>query len=227
LSSVTPLVDARGLGRRHPNGRDWLLRDVSLALRPGERLAVVGPSGDGKTLLLRALVLLDPLDGGEILWQGTAVAAPDVPSFRRQAIYLHQRSAHFEGTVEDNLRMPFSLRTHRGRRFDRAWIVERLRSVGRTADFLGQPCRELSGGEAQLVALLRAVQLAPMVLLLDEPTASLDAETVEMAEQLVSLWQADDKDRAVVWVCHDRKQALRVADRQVTMSGGRLLEGAD
>jgi putative ABC transport system ATP-binding protein len=220
------MLDARGLGRRHPNGRDWLLRDVTLSVGPGERLAVVGPTGSGKTLLLRAMVLLDPLDEGEILWSGEGVADGDVPTFRRQAIYLHQRPALFDGTVQDNVRRPFELKCHSSRQFDQDRILALLHLVGRNADFLRQHARDLSGGEAQLVALLRALQLAPLVLLLDEPTASLDRESVEAVERLVSTWQAGDSRRASIWVSHNREQALRVADRVVRLEGGRIADGA-
>ena len=221
-STSPPLLDARGLGRRHPNGDDWLLREVSLTIRPGERLAIAGPSAAGKTLLLRALALLDHLDAGQLVWRGKPIAPADVPEFRRQVIYLHQRPALFEGTVVENLRQPFSLRVHRGRRFDRDWIISRLCSVGRNADFLEGFTRDLSGGEAQIVALLRALQLTPRVLLLDEPTAALDSETAQAAEQLVADWLAEDAARATVWVSHNLEQARRVADRRVRLVAGRI-----
>lgn len=216
------LLESLGLGRRHPNGSDWLLHDISLSLRPGDRLAVIGPSGAGKTLLLRALAQLDRFDAGQLLWQGARVPPRDVPEFRCRAIYLHQRPALFEGSVEFNLQMPFSLAVHAHQRFDRAWLVERLRMVGRNPDFLDRSCRELSGGEAQIVALLRAMQLKPLLLLLDEPTASLDAQTVEAAERLVAEWGAADATRALVWVGHNPEQARRVARRTLSMRAGRI-----
>src|SRR5262245_53862546 len=150
------LLEARGVGRRRPGGDGWLLEDASLALRPGDRLALVGPTGGGKTLLLRALALLDPLDAGTVCWQGEPVPNSGVPAFRRQVIYLHQRPALFEGTVEDNLRQPFALRVHRGERFDPARVASLLAALGRDASFLAKRQGDLSGGEAQITALLRA-----------------------------------------------------------------------
>jgi putative ABC transport system ATP-binding protein len=217
-----PLLDAQGLGRRKPGGDEWLLRDVSLTIRPGDRLAIAGPSAAGKTLLMRSLALLDRLDAGEVHWCGKTVAPAEVPDFRRQVIYLHQRPALFEGTVEDNLQRPFGLHVHRGRRFDREWIINRLRSVGRSPDFLQRPSSDLSGGEAQITALLRALQLAPGVLLLDEPTAALDPETAHAAEQLVAAWLGEDAARATVWVSHNAEQARRVADRTLRLVAGRF-----
>jgi putative ABC transport system ATP-binding protein len=211
-----PLVEARGLGRRRRDG--WLLADIDLALRAGDRVALVGPSGSGKTLLLRALALLDPLDAGAVLWRGQPVA--DVPAYRRHVTYLHQRAALFDGTVEDDLREPFQLHAHRDRAFDRARAVALLGRLGRDAGFLGKRSRDLSGGEAQIVALVRAVQLDPDVLLLDEATSALDADTELRAEALIGAWRTDD--RALVWVTHDADQTRRVTDRVIQIREGRV-----
>jgi putative ABC transport system ATP-binding protein len=217
------LLEARGVGRRVPGGDGWLLREVTLGARPGERLALLGPSGAGKSLLLRALALLDPLDEGAVLWHGQPIADADVPAFRRQAIYLHQRPALFDGDVEANLREPFSLHAHREHVFDRDWVLGRLAALGRDDSFLARSQRDLSGGEAQIVALLRALQLAPSLLLLDEPTAALDQATAAAVERLVSDWLAERPDaRALVWVSHDPSQAERMADRKALLRGGRL-----
>jgi putative ABC transport system ATP-binding protein len=221
------LLEARGIGRRLPGGNDCLLQDIWLEVRAGERLALVGPSGSGKTLLLRSLALLDPLDAGEICWQGQPVLASAIPDFRRHVIYLHQRAALFEGSVEDNLRQPFALKANRDRSFDRDRILKRLADLGRDAFFLARLHRDLSGGEAQMVALLRAIQLDPAILLLDEPTAALDPESTQTIEGLVLHWleEAPEK-RALVWVSHDLAQARRVAERELAMRQGRLERNA-
>jgi putative ABC transport system ATP-binding protein len=216
------LLEARGVGRRAPAGGPWLLQDVSLAVRAGERVALVGPSGAGKTLLLRALALLDPLDAGTVHWRGRPGADADVPAFRGRVAYLHQRPALFEGDVESNLLLPYALRTHRGRAFDRAHVLRLLAPLGRGEEFLARSQRDLSGGEAQVVALLRAVQLAPSVLLLDEPTAALDPDSTRAIEELVAGWLREAPlERAHVWVSHDPAQAERVADRKVYLRAGR------
>jgi putative ABC transport system ATP-binding protein len=219
------LLEARGVGRRL-NDTDWLLHDVTLTVAPGDRLALVGPSGGGKTLLLRSLALLDPLDAGGIYWTGETLRDDAIPDFRRQVIYLHQRPALFEGTVESNLRQPFLLRAHRARRFDRERVLGLVAGLGRDPSFLLKLQRDLSGGEAQIVALVRALQLDPAVLLLDEPTAALDRSTAQVLEQMVDRWWTEAPGgRAFVWVSHDPEQAYRVARRQVRMRAGRLQEG--
>lgn len=211
------------MGRRAPKSNDWLLRDVDLTIENGCRLAIVGPTGSGKTLLMRALACLDAIDGGELLWQGQPIRGDAVPRFRQQAIYQHQRPALIEGTVEENLRLPFTFRAHREREFSRDAILSLFEQINRSESILERSSRDLSGGEAQIVALIRAIQLRPMMLLLDEPTAALDDESTRMIEQLVNGWfEESPSERAFVWVSHNNEQVARVANRIMTMSEGRL-----
>ena len=215
------LMEVENLSRMTADSRIWLLRDVSLALRIGECLFIVGHSGSGKTLLMRSLAMLDPISAGQILWRGQPVLPRLIPAFRAQVTYLHQRPALMEGTVEDNLRFPFTLAIHSERRFDRQYILELLQVLDRGEEFLRRNSRALSGGEAQIVALIRALQIRPSVILLDEPTASLDAESAQAIEQLVQTWHNESGfERATVWVTHDREQSARWASRVITMSAG-------
>lgn len=210
-------------GLRRLGGERVLLDDVSLSIRGGDRIAIVGPTGSGKTLLLRSLAKLDLLDAGEIQWQGTPVRGNGIPRFRSQVIYLHQRPTLIEGAVVDNLRQPFSLRVHQDLQFNRERIVRLLLSLGRDDSFLLKQQRDLSGGESQLTSLLRAIQLNPSILLLDEPTAALDTAAAIMVESLVTTWLDEmPMTRAMVWVTHDYPQALRVADRVLEMNAGRM-----
>lgn len=216
-----PLLQACEVRRR--SGDRLLLDGVSLGVGSGDRVAIVGPTGSGKTLLLRSLAMLDPLEGGRIIWHGAEVRRHDVPGFRSRVIYLQQRPALVEGTVEQNLKQPFSFRVHSQRKFDlevhRAW----LESLNRDESFLRKQHRELSGGESQIVALLRALQLEPEVLLLDEPTSALDSHSSRAVERLLDVWLArQTARRATVWVTHDHQQAERVASRTIEMSAGRL-----
>ena len=217
------LLAARSVGRRQPGGSSWLLRDVDLRIEEGDRIAVIGPTGSGKTLLMRALTRLDAIDEGQILWKGQPVNGEAIPPFRRQAVYLPQRPAVFAGTVEDNLRMPLELKIHRGHVFCRESIVSLLAHVQRTESFLERSSRDLSGGEIQIVALVRAIQFHPRLLLLDEPTGALDEESTRVIERIVSDWyQESPAHRAFVWVSHNREQVDRMANRVVAMEGGRL-----
>jgi len=218
-----PLVAAQGLGRRR-NGGGWLLCDLSLRLAAGDRLALGGPSGAGKSLLLRSLALLDPVDSGTVLWRGREIPDTEVPAFRSQVLYLHQRPPLFPGSVADNLRRVLSLQVHRERSFDRTWATGRLERLGRDESFLELRADRLSGGEAQIMALLRAMQLEPAVLLLDEPTAGVDDEAAAAIESLVDDWfRRDESQRALIWVSHDSLQLRRIGNRGLEIRHGELI----
>jgi len=210
-------LSVAGLGRQVQNR--WLWQGLCFDLYPGERLAVVGASGTGKTLLLRALAGLDSVQKGRIIFKGKSLESWFAPQYRAQIIYLHQRPALLEGTVEENIRYIYKLANHRNKVYNRKQILAYLEILGRTGDFLELPSAALSGGESQIVAFLRALQLSPCVLLLDEPTASLDTETSRCLESLVNTWQSEGRERAYIWTSHDPTQIKRVTDRQITLQG--------
>lgn len=221
-----PLLEAKNIIRIRPDGPGRLLDDVSLSLEAGERVAMIGPSGAGKTLLLRALALLDPVDEGTVCWNGRAVRREAVPPFRKQVVYLHQRPALLEDTVEAALRRPFMLKVRRGQHYDRDEAASLLDQVGRDSSFLEKSTGDLSGGEIQITALVRALLLDPTILLLDEPTAALDAQATSAVEALIGRWILEQPTRAFLWVSHNADQAGRVARRIVMMEAGRLREAA-
>jgi putative ABC transport system ATP-binding protein len=222
----TPLVSVSGLVRYEPKTHTPLLNPTDFTLNGGDRVAITGPSGSGKSVFLRGLALLDALDGGQLFWRNQRVSGAGVPAYRRHVSYIAQRPAMLEGTVEDNLRYPFSLKVYQGQAFDRDAALQLARQAGRDDRFFGKHASELSGGEAQIAALIRVLQLAPDVLLLDEPTAALDPESSREIEALVSAWfnGAQPQARAFVWVSHDQEQARRMSNRRLTMSAGTLSE---
>jgi putative ABC transport system ATP-binding protein len=220
-----PLVEAHDIVRRDPARGQTLLHPTRMALHAGERTAITGPSGSGKSVFMRALALLDPLDGGEVRWRGARIARATIPSFRRHVAYIRQRPALLDGTVEDNLRYPYTLHAYRDVRFDRVRAAALASQAGRASDFVDRLASELSGGEAQIAALIRVLQLEPDVLLLDEPTASLDPESALAIEALVRAWfDAAPQSRAWLWVAHDLTQAARVNNRHLMMRAGVLDE---
>lgn len=216
MSASHPLLVVTDAGRRRPRENDWLWRHLSFELHEGERLAVRGPTGVGKTLLLRALGGLDPVDEGTIRLNGRSMRQWGPPAFRARVCYLHQRPAFTDDTVEEALARAFRLAVHRDKHFDRKRAVGLFRAVGRGEELLRQPTATLSGGESQLVALVRALLTNPAVLLLDEPTASLDATTALQVERLVRDWTEGETGRAVVWTSHDPAQLQRACTRRLT-----------
>jgi putative ABC transport system ATP-binding protein len=221
-SPPVELVAAHGVVRRDALRGAVLLHPTDFALYSGQRAAITGPSGSGKSVFLRTLALLDACDAGHVTWRGERIARSRIPAYRRRVAYIAQRPAMLDGTVEDNLRYPFTLKTYRDAHFDPDAAMRLAQAAGRGADFLDKLAGDLSGGEAQIAALVRVLQLAPDVLLLDEPTASLDPASARSIEELVGAWSDAGPQRACIWVSHDPEQARRVATRHLTMNAGVL-----
>jgi len=209
-----PLMVAEKLGCRL--GSRWLWQGVDLALHPGEGVGLVAPSGAGKTRLLRTLALLDGLQQGSLWLAGRPQATWAVPAYRATVVYVPQRPSMVAGTVDTNLRQVFTLAVHRQRHYNPQQMQAWLGALGRDPDFLQRPADQLSGGEAQIVALLRALQIDPQILLLDEPTASLDGATTAQVEALLGQW-LQAAPRAYLITSHDGAQIRRVSQRQIDL----------
>jgi tungstate transport system ATP-binding protein len=194
-------------------GTASLLHDVSFDLSPGGCTMIMGPNGAGKSLLLKLLHGLIAPSAGQIDWAGQAPA----DATARQAL-VFQKPVLLRRSVAANL--DFVLKA-RGK--DRARRGALLAHVG-LADKASQPARLLSGGEAQRLALARALATEPEVLLLDEPTASLDPASVLAIEGIVAA--ARDRGTRIVFVTHDIGQARRMADDVLFLHRGRAAEHA-
>lgn len=210
-----PLLRASGLACAVADRNLW--RGLRLALQPGECLAVTGPSGTGKTLLLRTLAGLRAADAGEIWLDGRALGDWWMPQYRAQVVYLAQRPGLPDGSVRDALAAPFALRVHRQQRFSPEAALHCLAQLDLPPAFLDQATDDLSGGEAQVAALVRALLIHPRVLLLDEPTAALDPDRTQRVEALLRNWLKQDAQRACIWVSHDAAQVARVSDRALAL----------
>lgn len=182
--------------------------------------ALMGQNGAGKSTLLRVCALLEPPDGGEVLYRDGEGPVGNGIALRRRVTLVMPRAGIFNTTVLRNAAYGLKLRgLGRREREDRAF--EALRAVG-LSPLAGQNALTISSGEAQRLALARALALGPEVLFLDEPTASVDEENVEIVEGLI----LDMKRRGspvVVMATHDREQAARLADRTIRMKGGALI----
>jgi putative ABC transport system ATP-binding protein len=125
--------------------------------------------------------------------------------------------------VLDNLQFPYTLKSLSKRAFNLSVATDLLAKAGKDASFLSKPAGDLSGGESQIVALIRALQLEPQVMLFDEPTSALDPQSAAAVESLVQHWfDAGAGARAYLWVSHDPEQARRMSTRHLTMNKGEL-----
>jgi putative ABC transport system ATP-binding protein len=191
-----------------------LLRGLSFDLQAGEIVALVGPSGTGKTTLLRSLAgLIDPA-GGSIALSGQEPAAIGWPAYRRRVSYLAQRSVVSDDSVELNLAQPFTFVSAAGRKFESERADEMLVRLG-LHGALARPARKLSEGEKQRVCLVRTLLVGPDVLLLDEPTSSLDPDATERVETL--LRDAAKAGAALLIVTHQRQQVERLSSRSIDL----------
>jgi len=220
-------VDEIGVvARRGAEEARRIVDAVSFSVPEGGVFTVVGPSGSGKSTLLRAIVRLVEPDAGTVLLDGRDVTALPVPELRHRVGMVFQRPAMFEGTVTDNVLYGPRLRRECPERDGpeaRDVAVPLLERVGLPADFAGKPADELSGGEAQRVALARALANRPEVLLLDEPTSSLDPTASRCIEELLATL-AQSTDLTFVFVTHDLHQARRIGDHGLLLVEGRVVE---
>ena len=203
-------------------------RDFELELRDGEVLALLGPNGCGKTTLLKTLLGLIPDKGGSVTLNGKPLAAHSLGERARLVAYVPQSHASpFAYSVEDLVLMGrtahaglFARPSAHDREVTRA-AIERLG----IAHLAAQPVTQISGGERQLALIARALAQQPRIVLLDEPTASLDFGNQGLVMREIRQLAADGL--AVLFTTHDPNHALRFADRALLMrDGGTLASGA-
>ncbi|KDD75209.1 hypothetical protein H632_c809p1 [Helicosporidium sp. ATCC 50920] len=198
---------------RRTIGESTIHSGLSFGLRSGEILVVRGPSGVGKTVLLRALACLDPLQGGSLSLNGASPEEWGLARWRTLVTYVHQQRVAHPGTPAQHYFQVQQFASQRAR--PRGDLPSILGSFGLDSNILNQPWSELSGGESQRVSLAIALALRPRVLLLDEPTASLDESLVRRVEQELQTCGA-----AIVWVSHDPEQASRLGARVLNLPSG-------
>lgn len=216
-----PLLRAEHLSRvanQNSANPKILVDDVSFEVNAGETLAIVGPSGSGKSSLLRLLNRLDESTQGTVYVNGEDYRNMAPRDLRAKLGMVMQRPYLFSGTVEQNLKFGPS---HRGETLTQDVMDGLLAEVG-LGGFGERDITHLSGGEAQRVSLARTLANSPLVLLLDEPTSALDeASKLEVESLLLKIVR--DQHLTCILVTHDTAQAFRLAQRALLMESGRAI----
>lgn len=194
-----------------------LLSDISFEIANGERVAIFGPSGAGKSTLIRLLNRLDEPTAGTVYLEGQDYRQIPPRTLRRRLGMVMQQPNLFPGTVAENIRFGPMVQ---GNSLD----DEKIKALLSGVDLDGYSDRDiskLSGGEAQRVNLARTLANQPEVLLLDEPTSSLDeAARREVEETIMSVLQS--RDVTCILVSHDQSQVERLTERVLLLENGRL-----
>ncbi len=200
-----------------------ILDNVSLEIPAGKIMSLIGPSGSGKSTLLRCLNRLWEPPPATVFLDGIDITTMDVLSLRRRVGMLFQSAALFEGTVASNVAYGPGLC---GQTLAPERVAELLEMAGLAADLAQKSTDELSGGQAQRVALARTLANEPEVLLLDEPTSALDPAATQHVEESI-LHLRDTLALTVVWVSHAIEQVERTADTVALLVQGRVAETGD
>ncbi len=212
---------------KEPPQKRAIIRNVSFSVKVGELFVIAGPSGSGKSTLLRlANRLLIPTTGA-ICLDGHDISELEVTALRRKVGLVQQTPALFSGTVLENVRYgPSVAATERARianTDEMALAIRCLRLAGLDDSFLSRKVNELSEGEMQRVAIARVLANQPEVLLLDEPTASLDpTPTLTVEKHVQGLKEV--QEIAILFVTHDVEQAKRIGDRGVLLVNGQIVD---
>lgn len=195
-----------------------------LSLPAGGIWGIAGHNGSGKSTLLRMLAFLEAPDGGELRFRGRA-CGPATPNIRRRVALLTQEPYLLLRSVAANVAYGLKVRGGLDRAALRVRVNEALEMVGLDPEvFARRSWRELSGGEAQRVALAARLALRPEVLLMDEPTSSLDPENAERI-LAAALLARRDWGASLVIVSHDRVWLESVSDGLLLMRAGRIVSG--
>jgi putative ABC transport system ATP-binding protein len=206
-----PQLEIQGLGLSF--GQKSLWESFSLTLEPGEKVAVVGRSGSGKSSLLKCILGFVTPSSGRICVRGEELLAGTVWSLRRSMGYVPQEPDLGTRTAQDFLRVPFGFKANRSR----PWQPERLQSLCRTFQLdpglLAQPVRKLSGGEKQRVALISALLLERDLYLFDEVTSALDEEARAAAAEYFRA----QTGLSALFVAHD-PELRAICDRVIALT---------
>lgn len=194
-----------------------ILDSISFKVRKGERITITGPSGGGKSTLLKIMASIVNSTGGRVLFNDEDIQQIDPLSYRQKVAYFFQNATLFDQTVRDNVAFPSQIRDEA---FNEEKCIRMLERVKLNKSYLDKPIKDLSGGEKQRIALVRNLLYQPEVLLLDEVTSSLDAENKDIIYNMLDELN-EQKNITILSVTHDDHE-IGKADRVLTITNGKL-----
>lgn len=200
-----------------------ILKGINLKIEKGEKVIIIGPSGSGKSTLLRCLNLLETIDSGEIIFEKKKIdKTVNIDEYRQKIGMVFQQFNLFNNmNVKDNIMLaPINLKmkTKEEAEKDAKKLLKRINLSGKSKKFPNQ----LSGGEKQRVAIIRALAMNPEIMLFDEPTSALDPEMV--GEVLNLMKEVADENMTMVIVTHEMDFAKEIGSRIIFMDNGKIVE---
>lgn len=219
----TPIIELRSVSKRFDSLE--VLREVNLAIKPGETAVIIGESGAGKSVVLKHIVGLLRPDSGEVYFQGQRLDNQDerdLAAVRADFGFLFQMGALFDSlSAVDNVAFPLREQTRLSKSECERVATQKLRMVGLDGIQSKKPA-QLSGGQRKRVALARAIALDPKVILYDEPTTGLDPVRADVINELIIKLKREMGVTSVV-VTHDMASAFKVADRIIMLWEGKFV----
>ena len=217
------LVEVEGVSKSF--GSNQVLNDISLTISEGETLTVLGKSGVGKSVLLKVIVGLLPMDSGIVKYEGHSIAEASekqLNEIRKNIGFLFQGGALFDSmTVGENLNMILHKHTQYPIEEREARIVKALDLVG-LKDKIDEMPSSLSGGQKKRAGLARSIILQPKLILYDEPTTGLDPITASSIAEMILSLQTELKVASIV-VTHDLPTAFTISDRTIVLESGKKI----
>ena len=222
LSQQPPIIELKHIDKHF--GALHVLKDISLTVRKGEVVVIIGPSGSGKSTLCRTINRLETIDSGEIVIDGSVMPeeGKKLAELRSQIGMVFQSFNLFaHKTILDNVTVAPRDVLRKSKKEAQEEAMQLLKRVGVDNQAKKVPA-QLSGGQQQRVAIARALAMHPKAILFDEPTSALDPEMI--GEVLDVMTELAGEGMTMVIVTHEMNFARRVADRIIFMDGGRILE---
>ena len=197
-----------------------ILKDISFTVQKKEIIALLGPSGSGKSSLLKSINMLNTPSCGQIKYHNNDIQEISPMALRKKIGYVLQKPTLFGNDVMENLKYPCELHQ---KVFDINLVEFYLKKVNLKPDILEKKPNELSGGEQQRISLVRTLLLEPEIILLDEVTSALDEDNTLLIEELIK-YENENNELTVIFISHNNEQAKRLAQKVIYMEEGVIKE---